>query len=1595
MRMTLQPDLAELAPGDEVEFHVAMANDGSDPVEVELELQGLDTDLWALSNPIPVIDAGTVGRTTIRVRMPDDATPGERRISVSIRDASGSVGASAAAALRVGSNDVVAIETDPASVSGRKGARLDTIVRNRGDDSLRLRVAGHSDGATVEIRPAEFDLPSGKGARLKAKITPTSRAWFRERRHGVVLDVRGGTIPATTSAIYVQKPTVPPVFLRALAVLLALAVWAGATLVLFQRMSSTPEEVATGEVTDVVDGDTTPPDVLLAGDVEEEDEGVAPPVVVAGTIDGPRELAGTRVLIERVSFGDEGTTDGSTGKVAALTPVALTSGTVLDKVETVTDEKGRFRVASGLIIGAFYRVTAARSGFDLRSQVVRTSEDTPEIELAMTLVPGQGAMTGRVVDGDGNPVGGANIVVTQGAVTYRTTTASTGDAIGTWTIDGLATPFTYLVTVASAGFASQQLTVEVDGGASVSGVDATVIRDRGTIRGRITYRDSGVGAVTVALDGEVSRTTTTLTTGDLTGSFDFPNLPYGTYLLTFTAPGWLESSREVTVAAGDVPIDVKDLLPSTAVIQGVVAQQVEAGGCDYPDPTQDAGAVDVGSCGGVGVTVTGENGTWSTTTATGDGSFRLSGIPAGEYTVEFARYGYLPEFYRVVVGAGDVLTLPDDATYDVEMAAYVGPRNRILEPLDSESVQMRLVPSIPLDAAEVTATVRDVTAIDTDFDQLIDTEGGRYFTDWTDGCRGDRVDVTVIGQPEVVCLLEPGGGFSLLGVAPGAAEIVVNAPGFGTSTSTIQVSPEGETQMGLIALTPLASLVLNVTGTGDVPVDGATVFVSPTDPDTPLFKGAAAVRDCTVTRADTNDIWQERSTIPDGHDSMKGVCADADSAGDISFARGLGTGSFEVILPVNGSDPTDPVALAGPVPLDHRQLTRAIDVQVGESARLDLRLRRYASIVGSFEIPDIDGEGFSDLTKLEGLDAFPAMGSGDDVNGDTTARGVEFCEVDPDTDECLPYDQVFVTPRFSFGKAAGLSDGQFRIDRIPPNEGQTLRDYRLRVFSDNGDVEKSTDRGDAISGLAFGEERSLNLVVSPLPRDVSFDVIWMNGAVETVIETAIARVTGVAGFRTIDVSPFREELVLTCPGSDCDTGVTSEDGFTYEVLPVGRTTSGVDGTFADLGADAKLTVNDVFRTGDLTVEVRAPGFVSRSVAIPVSEASADGGVDVVLVPSPRIVAGRIVISPDPTDELYQGLTATLEPVAGGTALLARVNAPVSGEGFGRYSFPSVTPGSYNLTVSGSGVFTAEAVVNVTPGATAFVADELVIGRQLTLDVAAYECPIDTTCTSAFERSAPGDHEYVGAATVTLSSRADASESWVTVSTGATCSDTNASGCIGLGLIRFTGLTSDLEYRVGVSRSGYRSPAAREIGNLSAGTTTADLELVSYGTLSGTVRGVIDEGDSVNSRLVGASVTLQHADGTTYPASGVYRTDSTGSFLVPATQQLKPGVYTATISADGYQTTTVSVGDADPSAGDPGIEDAVSYAVSSDVVLVAQPATISGSVTDSVTGNAVGGYVLVSVQGESCDAAFADVDPSNGLTQTDECRWILAGESSFS
>lgn len=1534
MRMSISPDISELSPGDEVELTIKMANDGNEDITPILEVAGLSADLWRLANPIPVIPAGEIGQTSILIRVPADTPPGDRRISVTVRSPLGNAAASAPAALRVGAGDVLAVEASPQAVTGRKGAGLAAIVHNRGSEDLTLRITGRSEGAAVEVKPAEFRLLAGQSTRLKARFTRTERSWFRERKHGVVFDVRGHTVPATATAIFIQRPVVPPVLLRSLAVLVALAVWASAVFVIFTSMSATEEAgTDTGEVVDTGPLPAPPPVVLPDPDADPAalDGRVALPVVIQGSVEGPRNLADTVVVIERVSFGDQGTTNG-TGKIAAsATPVVLASGSVLDKVRTTTDERGRFRVASGLRAGAFYRVSALRAGFEVRSVVVSTAT-SPEIDIALTLIPANGQLSGKVVDSNGVALGGATVEATQGLITYRTVTSSSGEDTGRWTIDALATPATYLISVRQLGFASQTLTVDLDGGQALGGVDAVLTADLGTIRGKISYRDSGVGSITVLLDGEgVSRETTSLTDGLLAGSFTIPSLPYGTYLLTFSGDGWMTQSREVKVGTGDVPVVVRDLVPSTGIIQGVVAQETVAGGCGYPDTTGAAPSGLVAqACGGVGVSVVGDNGTWRTTTATADGSFRLSGIPAGEYTVIFERFGYLPEFYTVVVRPGDALVVPANAVYDAALAAVLGGPDRPLSPLNVSQVQLRVRPASSLTQGTVEGFLRDVTDLDTAFDAA-----GTGREAWPGVCRVAMATISFVlasGQTMAPsgCTLTEGGGFTLTGMASGVQRIRIAVPRFDPADVVLRVNPEGITSVGIIALTPLASVALTVTGALEQAVTGAEVFIA-LQPGAAGFVSdvAAGVRACRVTNV--SGMWQVTTAATTGAGFRDGVCATVSNDGAVSFDRSLGTGSYDIISPVNAADPVTASALATTVPLDHRQVVRAVDVLAGENVRLDLRLRRYGVILGSLSRPG--GANPIPLTSISANPAnFPSIPA--------AQTGFEFCEVDEEPD-CLPFTNTLVQPRLSFGPEAGLRLGQYRIDRIPPNEGATLRNFRLKVVATEGLFIRSGET--AITGVNFGSELIVNGAIAPEPIDIGVKITGVGGATLSAF-VRVRAVTELDGART------PPEVFTSCPdgcaNNDFGRGASVDAGAPTNLFDPSDASSFIDPAneqkqYLPTTDLATVRFFKIFRPlGEATFEVRAPGYVPRTVTLPTSTfVLGAGGVvtrEIALTPEPRAVTGTVTVA---TGSVPTGLVATLTPCEGGAALSGPVNDTTGG-----FSFASVTPGNYRVSVTGPGIFPTEAAcpgagvsLTVPLGSGTFALDvlQLAVASQITVDVTEGGAALTS-----------------GGVSVRLTGGPDNVNLTRSVCTAA---EVNAGTCPTAGSAIFAEIKPGT-YTAQTFGAGF-VVASTQITTAAGTTGTATLAVQRFPQITGRVFAKVGAGDASGTALAGADVTLTRNGVVATNAAGTplsVVTDSQGRFTFPHTLEI-PTVsagsgYVVSIAAGGHNPVAI-----DRSGAALGLAEVVALG---DTTLVNTPVTVTGSVSQAVAD----GHIRVSLLG---------------------------------
>ena len=683
MRLRVEPDVVALAPGDTTDLLVRVHNDGEDTCTPFLQVRGVDPSDVLLPQEVVAVPAGSVMTAVVRVRAAVDAIPGDQRIAIAVEDLDGGQGpVSTGTVLRIGARPDVAVEVDPVATVGRRGAKAMTILRNRSDRRLQIDLEGRGDGVRVAFRPSRVTLDPGETKRVRTRMRRAQRSWFSEIRHGAVITARGVGAPASTTATFTQRPSVPRPAVRTVAALTALAVWVAASVVVFDRINAEPEA---GPDSGLVAGPAEPGPGRTSATglgVAEEEPGVSLPVVIQGTVDGPRDPSGTTVTAERIGFGDEGTTTGLT-KVVALAEVKLPRGNVLDVVRTTTDERGRFRIASGLVEDAFYRVTATRAGFEVGSFIVSTTAEAPEVTLAVALEPATGSLSGTVKDAGGTAVGGATVLVTDGSATYSTVTPAEGADAGRWTLDGLATPATYQVVISRRGFAAQTLIVELDGGQARTGVDAVLTADLGTIVGRVTDANpdpnqpsvtQGVGALTVTLAGPEARETRTLTVaGDLRGTFDLPGLPYGDYKVTFSGEGWVTREAEITVDRGLVRLDAT-ATRSTGFVQGWVWQTATGpdafqGECRYPriDQRDGAGATSAGTqarpCGGVSVTVTSDEGdVFATASADSTGFFQIGGVPAGAYTLTLARPGYISSVRSIVVEPGGTFDLNPSRT---------------------------------------------------------------------------------------------------------------------------------------------------------------------------------------------------------------------------------------------------------------------------------------------------------------------------------------------------------------------------------------------------------------------------------------------------------------------------------------------------------------------------------------------------------------------------------------------------------------------------------------------------------------------------------------------------------------------------------------------------------------------------------------------------------------------------------------------------------------------------------------------------------------------------------------------------------------------
>ncbi|WGL52106.1 carboxypeptidase-like regulatory domain-containing protein [Nocardioides sp. BP30] len=286
-----------------------------------------------------------------------------------------------------------------------------------------------------------------------------------------------------------------------------------------------------------------------------------------------------------------GTVNSTAGPLGDVTLTATSGQTTvttisLDKADG-TNAKGSF-VLRSLPTPAQFTIVATADGYASQTMSVSLAAGQSLTGVSLTLGRSSGSLSGTVtLSPSGDPAAGVGVLVTDGSQTIQTATQSSGKAVGTWRVDGLALPGTYTLTFARSDLASHTLSVSLDAdgnitpasigpGITTSGISVALHPSTAVLYGVVKQKGStgasAIGEATVQLSsGTSSYTVTTASVpASSAGAYRIEDIPPGTYTVSVSLGGVTPTSSIVKLAAGDVTAYNPKLEPAASITGTVV-----------------------------------------------------------------------------------------------------------------------------------------------------------------------------------------------------------------------------------------------------------------------------------------------------------------------------------------------------------------------------------------------------------------------------------------------------------------------------------------------------------------------------------------------------------------------------------------------------------------------------------------------------------------------------------------------------------------------------------------------------------------------------------------------------------------------------------------------------------------------------------------------------------------------------------------------------------------------------------------------------------------------------------------------------------------
>lgn len=713
----VRPDHLETTPGETTGITVAVTNGRSVEAQYQVRLVGSDAAWSGEPHLTPVLAPGAQALVELVLTLPlgfpggdhllgvevvpltSAGTPSDDQRDRRVLDVTVTVGSLSGLHAVMEPRNVVTrqrmkIMTSKASLrSGRavrraRGGETMIHLRNRSFEPIAVELSASSPADKVGVR---FDrthtvIEPGHVVPVRARIKGKRPLFGQRRRTPFTVTAKGRGNPLHLEGSLQLPARLRPGAIKGIGILAVFALWAGTLAVVFDRVGGDdPDEATAEQATAVVDegsgagGSSGESAGGPGGEVESETFLDASGRVTA------REPDGVEVRLRAVSLVDElseGVTFQASMGSSTSADVRLfgrRGGAIFNRIApaertTVTDEDGRW--GFGEISGpGFFELRFSKPGYATRAYVVEATDDGAPITLDTDLEAGDGSISG-VVRGPDGPLGGVDLTITDGTVSLTTSTPTTGN-VGSFSVDGLTTPGSYLITASRRGYGTGTQLVRLSGGESATGINLQMQTGVGAITGNVHSPQGPLGDVTVtATDGDIVRTTSTLTEGPV-GSFSLPQLPSpGVYTLTIEGDGWMSQTRDVSLTGGQANVGI-DMTASTGIVYG---RLVDSAG---------------NPIGGAGITAISEDLTYKNTTAP-DGTYELVGLEPGSYVIEFDRFEFHPGSALITVGPGSLR----------QVDLSLSPRDT-LEPEPDNSLTVTISAPQITEAVDVTVTDRE------------------------------------------------------------------------------------------------------------------------------------------------------------------------------------------------------------------------------------------------------------------------------------------------------------------------------------------------------------------------------------------------------------------------------------------------------------------------------------------------------------------------------------------------------------------------------------------------------------------------------------------------------------------------------------------------------------------------------------------------------------------------------------------------------------------------------------------------------------------------------------------------------------------------